>query len=314
MDDERGIQGSHHCKAGVEMNFSDSITKKVMDQLRVDEQKGALLPWSNTHPVWQIRPGELGIITGKRGEGKSLITGMWALSFLTQQHKCLIASMEMPLVDTLERMERQALGLSMPSREFHGAFYDWLKGRLWLFDQADEVPARSVIGLCRYAKEELNCSHVFLDSLMMIKMDARSSWEKNEAQGVFTRRLATLAKSLGIHIHLIAHMRKSAAGTRDDSDSVKGAGEITDLASVVWSVSKNWRKVHAEGHDDEPDFFLENLKNRRGITGTKTALWLHERSLQLQRTKSMKAMSLVPELTNKSFGSSATSQTLTESF
>lgn len=293
------------------------FNQQVWDYLhRTDEEIGAVLPWNKTRDSIRIRPGELSIWAGKRGEGKSLLTSMVILGLLMQNHKAVIASMEMPSEDTLSRMERQGLGLESPSREYHDEYFKYLLGRLWLFDQSGVVQAKRIIGLCRYAATEMKCQHVVIDSLMMIGFGRiHSMFEKLEAQIEFARTLAAIARDTGIHIHLICHLKKGDGNRRlSEADDVKGAGELTDLASCVYLLNGN-RDKREEAQkgpgiwDDEimaePDLYLTVEKNRRGAPGTRHAFWLHEKSLQFLPKRSITAMEMLRSVLPKSsFGTS----------
>ena len=53
----------------------------LIDCLGIDRQeRRAYLPWDKTHNLFQFRPGEVTLWGGVNGHGKSLITGMVALS------------------------------------------------------------------------------------------------------------------------------------------------------------------------------------------------------------------------------------------
>lgn len=274
-------------------------------------EKGVLFPWEKTHGFWLLRDGELAVWTGKRGEGKSYVLTQLAQSVLQQGKKVLIASMEMPLTDTMERMQSIALGTQSPTRQYHREYYSWLDDKLWLYDQSDDVPAKTIVGLCRYAIEELGIDHIILDSLMMIRFEVRSSFEKLEKQASFVRRLASLAKETNKCIHLVAHMRKGDGRTPQGSDDVKGGGDITDLASTVWIIESNKRKQEEHGKKEpdldilaEPDLWIKNDKNRRGITGHKCAFYRHQESGQILARASNRPMEMVlPFLQRKSFTS-----------
>ena len=67
--------------------------------------KGDLLPWSKSHNLVRLRPGEVSIWAGISGHGKSQMLGQVA-AFNLQYKKWLIASMEMLPDATMERMDR----------------------------------------------------------------------------------------------------------------------------------------------------------------------------------------------------------------
>ena len=301
------VDESEHvrCASG----FSDDVWKTMQAP---PSEKGHLMPWRKTYAAWQLRKGELSVWSGKRGEGKSMILSQVMQALMQQGQTVAVASMEMPVTDTLERIERQALGLEAPTLDYHREYYRWLAGKLYLYTQEDAVPEKRIRGFCRYVINDLKCSHVVIDSLMMVKFSAKNSWEKLEQQADFVRSLAGIAKSTGAHIHLVAHMRKGDGHTRQSADDVKGGGDITDLASCVWMVGANKRKQDeaAKPNQDQaimaqPDVWLKNEKNRRGITGGAAALWFHAKSLQFIPKNSLSPMLMVRPFLSPSSGNSS---------
>lgn len=276
--------------------------------------RGAQLPWQETHQDIQVRPGELSLWTGKRKSFKSMVTGQAMLSLIQQNERVAIASMEMPIEDTLSRMECQALAVQNPSRAAHDAFYKWAADRLWLYTQGGTVKAERLLAFTRFAVAEREVKHIVLDSLMMVGFDGvRSSFDKIEKQEGFVRSLATIARDTGAHIHLVAHHRKSDVhGARaPDADDIKGGGGMADLASVVYIVAANAKK-QAEASKpnpkpeimEQPDAWLEVAANRRGPSGSRWGLHYHAPSMQLTRHRG-RGMQTVPELANASFGTAS---------
>ena len=244
--------------------------------------------WANTREDVQIRPGELSIWAGKRGSGKSLITGQVVAGLIDQGQKAVIASMEMPIVTTLDRMMGQVLAQASPTEEYAREFFKWSDGKLFLYEQDGTVPAKRLLGLARYSAVELGIQNIVIDSLMMVGVDATGSFQKQEAQGQFVRSLATIAKDTGCHIHLVCHMRKSETGGngRSEADDVAGTAAITDVASCVYIISINRKKLEEAKKNapdqkimEQPDVRLDVEKNRNGPTGGYFGLWAHK-SLQ----------------------------------
>ena len=92
--------------------------------------KQQVMPWQKTHGLVQFRPGEVTVWGGANGAGKSLITGMVALSLLAQDQKVCIASFEMKPRKTLERMARQFSGYNPDDPAFAGSTEArWCRGR-----------------------------------------------------------------------------------------------------------------------------------------------------------------------------------------
>ena len=280
--------------------------RELLWQYRHDDPRarGRLLPWGKTHQEIQVRPGELILYGGRRGEFKSLLTGQIILGLMAQGDGCVIASMEMPVEDTLERMVRQAVGVDQPTRDYHDKFFDWAKDRLWFYEQTGEIAEKRAIGLAKYAINKMNLRHVVIDSLMTVDFGQEPSLHSTLAgQKRFARALANIARDTGANIHLVAHRRKSQAGKdHDDADDIAGSGDLANLASVVYMISANRAKReeqhkadHERTQDDMPDAWVKVEKNRRGPTGRTFGFFLHEQSLQLTEQQGRR-MTIVEEL------------------
>lgn len=191
--------------------------------------QGAKLPWDKTHDKFRMRPGELVIWAGMSGHKKSMLTSQVALH-LAQTERVCIASLEMTPATTLHRMYLQASN-GTGSPETSRIFSNWAHEKICIYDQVDTVPAERILGLIHYAAEALGCKHVFIDSLTKCGIPSGES----KMEKVFIDRLTWVAKTLGICVHLVAHVRKPHGGeeVKPNKFDVRGASEMTDLASSV---------------------------------------------------------------------------------
>jgi len=254
--------------------------------------RGDPLPWTKTHNLIKFGPGQVTIWAGINGHKKSLLSGMVML-WLAQYTKVGVASFEMPVIDTMERMISQAAGC-MPSPDFGQQWLQWGQNRLFFYDQLDSVPTERVLGALYYMAHECGCTHVMVDSLT--KCGLRSG--DRDAEKKFLDTLAAAAKALGIHIHLVAHVRKPPQGGDEHIPGrfdVRGAGEITDMVDnvlIVWADKKKDKlknKVNAgvslsdpeqEYFDNRPDQRLIVAKQRFGRWEDTIALWFDSESMQ----------------------------------
>ncbi len=256
--------------------FSDEV-----ESLLSGEQKyvGATLPWRKTHNWIRFRPGEVTIWAGVNGHGKSMISGMAAVWMMSKQAVC-IASLEMPVRQTLRRMLRQINETDTPTMGMFNRLKDWNPENFVIYDQLDTVEAERVLGMMHYAAAELDVKHVFLDSLVKCGLGV----DDYNAQTRLMDKICWVAKSRDIHIHVVMHMRKG----RDEEDKpgkfdIKGAGELTDLADNVLVCWRNKRKEserkkakqgrESEYDDEEPDTILTVHKQRHGEWEGAINLW-----------------------------------------
>lgn len=253
----------------------------VLSRLRGDVSvKGEMLPWTKTEKLVRLRPGEVSVWAGVNGHGKSQLLGQvcaWALN-----KKWLIASMEMRPEATMERMVRQITGVRDPADEYVKGFLKWTDDRLWIYDQHDTVAAERIIAMVYYAATELHVEHVIIDSLMKCGIGT----DDYNGQKAFVDRLCWAAKTTGVHVHLVHHVRKGdKEGTIPDKFDIRGASEITDLVDNVFIVHRNKIKEEKiakkmEVSADEPDCTLKIAKQRHGEWEGTFRLWFHKDSMQ----------------------------------
>ena len=266
---------------------ASDYTGEIIDLYNIDKiDVTPTLPWSKTHNLVRLRPGEVTIWHGINGHGKSMLQGFIDLSLMQQGEKICIASFEMKPVKTLARMCRQAAGCEEPSIRFINGFGHWTDGSLWMYDQQDTATPARVRGVIAYCQKELGITHFVIDSLM--KCGIRS--DDYNGQKSFLDQLTAFARDTGMHIHLVAHSRKgedemSPPGKMD----VKGASEITDLVDNVFNVWRNKRKekelqkpTDKQSKDiiEQADQLILVDKQRHGEWEGVIALWFDRASYQ----------------------------------
>ena len=268
---------------------------ELIDQLRHPvRHPRQVLPWQKTHKLVQFRPGEVTIWGGANGAGKSLVTGMVALSLLSQNQRVCIASFEMKPGKTLARMARQFSGTNPDDPAYAGSeeakesliglysdFKDWAQ-HLYLYDQQGTVTAKKVISVARYCATEKGVRHFFIDSLMKCV----AGEDDYNGQKAFVDELTSIARDHEMHIHLVHHIRKpSDESHKPNKYDYKGSGSITDQVDNVISVWRNKpkeRKLEQGGHVDinEPDALLICDKQRNGEWEGSIGLWYDRGSQQ----------------------------------
>ena len=257
------------------------LIEKVKARLSSDGSvNGDLLPWSKTHKLVGLRPGEVSLWAGINGHGKSNLLGQvcaWGLD----KSKWLIASMEMLPEATMDRMAHQVAGCT-PSGQFVEQFLNWTDGRLWIYDQTDSVKQDRILAIVHYAAKKLGVNHIVIDSLIKCGIN-REAYDK---QAEFVDKLCWAAKSNLCHIHLVHHIRKSDKETNiPDKFDVRGAAEITDLVDNVFIIHRNKAKeikIRAGEmvSDDDQDCTLVCAKQRNGEAEPMFKLWFHQESKQ----------------------------------
>ena len=270
------------------------LTELIENLRNPVHQVRQVLPWRKTHGLLQFRPGEVTVWGGANGAGKSLVTGMVALSLLAQDQRVCIASFEMKPRKTLERMARQWSGQNPDDPAFSGSveardalvqLYEDFKGwanHLYLYDQQGTVTAKKVAAVVRYCATEKGVRHFFVDSLMKCV----AGEDDYNSQKAFVDELTAIARDHDMHIHLVHHIRKpSDESHKPNKYDYKGTGAITDQVDNVISVWRNKpkEKKREEGKQidaNEPDALLICDKQRNGDWEGSIGLWYDKASQQ----------------------------------
>lgn len=249
---------------------------------------GAKLPIFGNRK-FEIREGELTIVAGASGHGKSLITGQIALEFAKAGKKSCLMSFEMMPARTLDRMISQCVGVSADTETAVQALREFGK-KIYILDKVGSVRPQFVYGAIISAARDYDCQQIFIDNLMKI-VDEYGDAGMNGTKR-FVATLCELAKALNIHIWLIHHVRKSEKETdKIDKYSIRGATVVTDQADNILILQRNIAKEQKfeDGFDpkvdqDEPDAVLTVAKQRNGAWQGKQLLWFNEEHLSYCQT------------------------------
>lgn len=226
------------------------------------------MPFNALRGKFEFRQHELTIWTGYKGHGKSLMLSQALMAAIKRGKRTFIISPEFRPESVLERMLYQFSGTTRPTSEHVNAYMDFLLERMWLYDAQASLKPDDVVALCRYAADKLGIDHILIDSLMKCGMGP----DDYAGQKQFVDRIQSVAHANPLHIHLVAHARK----TSDDSKpprlhDIKGASEIADMAENVLVVWRNKEKEkNPEKKHDEPDAVLavEAQRNADGWIGS----------------------------------------------
>lgn len=203
--------------------------------------------------------GQLAVLTGRRGEGKSTIASMFGVRALSQAYKCFFYSGE--LVDFYFKnwMDCQVTGKNSWTQSEDDCLAKWYGDKAYIHDNSyladDELI--SLIAEVERAILRYGCQFILIDNLMTA-IDDDLATDLYRAQSKFVGDLAALAKRYEVFILLIAHPRKTSGAL--SNDDVAGSSNITDKADIVMSYGRSSR----EGATED-DRLLCVTKNR--LTG-----------------------------------------------
>ena len=271
---------------------------------------GCRLPIPSSHWATDFRiiPGSLAIWAGVNGHGKSALIqqfGLWWSDgkYTDKDEKILFWSPEMAFHVQIERMIKQCLGVGEPTIEAARYVMNYLEDKVYIYGKEEHVKAMEIIALARWAAAN-GFTQLVIDSLMMVDLQTDQA-NLNLGQKNFVRMLKEAARYTGLHIHLVAHMRKGENEHKMGSKmDIKGSGEITDLADYAFLVHKDVEKVNAlsqevisdvdkEIFERRPDGMLRCVKNRYDPDHPTIPLWFTGKPFSFKGTRRASTPELV---------------------
>ena len=218
--------------------------------------------------------GQVVLLTGKRGEGKSTFMSQILVEAIDQGYSVFAYSGELADYHFKRWLDFQAAGpdnivseLDMFGDEVYrlanpvvDKINRWYRGKAYLYDnnavddEMESLPATIEQVIRRYGVK-LVC----VDNLMTA-MDVDAGDNLYQAQSSFVRKLKQIAVKYDVAVVLVAHPRKSKEGFTNDD--VAGSGDITNRVDTVLAYSRNPDK--SDTREDSPlcDSHLSVTKNR----------------------------------------------------
>lgn len=241
---------------------ANEFTAKVLDEFYPagGVRPGFAMPWE--HCPFRFLRGEVTIITGINGHGKSLMWNQILLHGMEHGEKACIASFEMAPHKTLTRAVRQATGRVCPDKQAVASCMDFLAEGIWICNKVGTGKVKEMMDVFEYAYRRHGVKQFLIDSLMKCGI----AEDDYRGQKDFVELLCDFAIRTGAHIHLIAHPRKgddeSAPARKLD---IKGTGALSDLAFNTMSVWRNKKKeamilAYRAGEDLPAGMTIENAE------------------------------------------------------
>ena len=195
-------------------------------------------------------PGQLVLLTGKTGEGKSTFASQILCDILEQDVKCLVYSGE-SIPGYVKNVLYSQLAGSSPTNfvcqkdkyeenryrvraDINQKINDWIRGRLFIYKNNSldtTVPEYDLIlNCCLDYIRKIGVKFILIDN-MMTAINSSPGDNLYDTQTVFIRNLAAIAKRYGVVIMLVAHPRKTKENLT--SEDISGSSNISNFADVI---------------------------------------------------------------------------------
>lgn len=264
-----------------------------------DSETGFGPPLESIREELRFRPGELVIVAGQNGTGKSQFSGHLMLESMRHGFRTCIASMEFKPQRYLYRLARQTGAVREPTEGYLDHIMAWWEERLWVFDLVGTAKRERMLEVFRYARRRYGIKVFLIDNLAKCGMDE----DDYNAQKQFVDVLGDFAKETDSTVFLVHHLRKDGSGKQ----AVKGTGAITDMCDTVLLTWRNKDKEEevrvAKVNGDEPgpellekpDGSIRCEKQRNGENEPTKAIWFDPNSFQFLSGPKAKPFRYCPE-------------------
>lgn len=237
------------------VTYTDALShyfEELQDRMDGKSEIGLKFGLLNLDYIIQgLRPGNLAIIAGKPGTGKTVLGTGLADSIAANGNKSsLVFSLEMQAKELSSRALASIAGVNKADLDSGDALYDELEklkiengiSKLKQFDvRVCDKPGITFARLCSIARFEHRARKldlIVVDYLTLIASDPSSKFQTRSAEiGSFTRGLKMLAKELGLPIVVLAQLNRAmdnrSGDARPKMSDLRDSGEIEQDADVI---------------------------------------------------------------------------------
>jgi archaellum biogenesis ATPase FlaH len=191
--------------------------------------------------------GEVSLWSGKNGAAKSTILHQIGINACQSGFKVLLFSGELQLQKIKNWIQLQAAGRQFTKpTQYENLFYvplsvgnkidSWLKDKLFIYNNKYGNEYNQLITDIKQKVSENKIDMVILDNVMAMDLD-EMSFEKNSAMKKAFLGFKKLAEEENIHIHVIAHPKKSTWFLR--KEDISGTADMTNIVENVFICHRN---------------------------------------------------------------------------
>lgn len=262
-----GKEAVRKCVENAEIKPVEAV-KEVADIKNVDPTKLEHIKtgiYDVDRTIYGLYFGQVILLTGKRGEGKSTLASQMFANALEQGYSAFAYSGELPDYHFKHWLDLQIAGpenIETSTNEYGDESYsisdetsekinNWYRGKAYIFDnnavidelatdgkKNDDGEEITLLGTIQKAACRYGIKFVLIDNLMTA-LEVEPTTDLYRAQSAFVKKVKALAVRLGIIVILVAHPRKENDGKELDNDSVSGSSDITNAVDVVMTYSSN---------------------------------------------------------------------------
>lgn len=225
--------------------------------LNPDIVKGLEFPWQgwNEKAPTGMRPGELWLISGGTGIGKSLFTRSIAVNLLRKGVKVAYVGLEESIETTLDRMVSELMGETFylynkeqrqSAKERANQALDILTPNLLLMDQFGGDSFDTFVNNVRYYVLAEECKIVFLDHFSLLADGIALGTDQRRAIDKCIKELKTMAVELGFTLVCVCHLSRDNSGSRPAEEGgephlaqLRGSHSLAQIPDYIVMLQRN---------------------------------------------------------------------------
>lgn len=244
------------------VSFADLKEKGWEFKQRVHE--GYNVPWNMLKDKLMFVKGELTIISGYTGQGKSEVATNLALFAIEQGAKAYIASTELESGHIFDRIAQHATGCTNHTQEYYEAIANHYADKLAVYDRLGVMDLDKILEGAQRLCKFFGYDFFVIDNLMML--DTKVDDYNKQLEHI--QKISAFAKENHICILLVAHSRKPLTKASHGPlmrvfsppgiHEILGASSVGNLIDNHFSVTINYTKKLAQDKLDRGDDCLTN--------------------------------------------------------
>ncbi|KAJ2558510.1 hypothetical protein EV175_000746 [Coemansia sp. RSA 1933] len=182
-----------------------------------------------------LRPGELTILSGATGCGKTTVISQMSLDFCKSGVSTLWGSFEIPNVRLATRMLSQFVRrdiLQKPEEvDYWSRKFEQIP--LYFLKFHGSTQPETVLETMRHAVYAHDVKHIVIDNLQFMMSMQAKGFDKYDAQDAAIATFRRFATEENVHITVVAHLRKDQPSSDADINSIFGSAKVTQEADNV---------------------------------------------------------------------------------
>lgn len=239
------------------LTFQDLRDDVLHELLQPDKYSGVPVPSlpGFTKIVKGFRRGELTVLTGPTGSGKTTFLGQVSLDLAEQGINVLWGSFEIKNTRLLHKLLRQFSRDALPdsSAPNAGELLDSLADRFQAlplyfmrFHGGSEVD--EVLDAMEYAVYVNDVEHIVLDNMqfMISRNVQKGSFDKFDVQDIAIEKFRKFATEHNVHLTLVVHPRKEDESSKLGISSFYGSAKATQEADTVIILQNDGKRKYID--------------------------------------------------------------------